>query len=187
MIIGVFGGTFDPPHYGHLGLAEIVLESGKVDQVWFIPVLKHRFDKAPAPFEHRVAMCRMLVEDKKGMHVSEIESELTMPGHTLDLVIALKVRHPNYNFRLVAGSDIYHERDKWHNYDDIIKLAPPLFVERRGIDPIPEPTLDAPAPVSSSILKKLIRAGILPASQVPRPILDYISDRGLYSENGDGQ
>ena len=91
MRIGVFGGTFDPPHMGHLELASIVLESGLVDRVIFVPCLKHALGKSPAGFEHRFAMCKVLVEGKENMDVSDIESRLDTGGRTLDLLKGLTV------------------------------------------------------------------------------------------------
>lgn len=180
MIVGILGGTFDPPHVGHLGLAEIALLSGQVQQVWLVPCLEHRFGKQPEPFAERLAMCRLLVAGRPHLAVSDIESTLEKPGHTLDLVRALRAAHPEHAWRVLAGADIYHERGKWHRYDEIARLAPPLYVARSGVPPIPEPTLDAPEAVSSSELRDALARGERPSLLVPEAVLDYIAAHGLY-------
>jgi nicotinate-nucleotide adenylyltransferase len=182
MIVGIFGGTFDPPHKGHLGLAEIVLHSKACDEIWFVPCLSHRFGKQPAPFQDRIAMCRLLIEDQPHMKVDEIESKLERPGYTFDLVNELLAAHPENSFRVLAGADIYFERDKWHRYDEIARLAPPLYIGRTGVGPISEPTLEAPIEASSTDIRAVIGDGGRPKNLMSRRVLDYISVRGLYQE-----
>ena len=180
MIVGVLGGTFDPPHRGHLGLAHTVLETEQVDEVWLIPCLQHRFRKTPEAFDHRVAMCRLLIAGEPKMKVSIIESTLPRPGYTLELVLALRDRHPDYQFRLLAGADIYFERHKWHRYDEIARLAPPIYVGRRGVPAIAEPTLDAPIEVSSSNLRDALARGERPLEKLTQGVIDYIDAYRLY-------
>ncbi len=182
MIVGILGGTFDPPHMGHLGVAAIALASDNVDEVWFIPCVSHRFGKQPAPFEDRLAMCLLLIKGRPNMKVSDVERELLRTGHTLDLVITLRAAHPDKAFRLLAGSDIYHEKEKWHRYNEIARLAPPIYVERQGIEPIPEPTLKAPIKTDSSNLRIALARGERPIDTVPTEVLDYIETNGLYRE-----
>jgi nicotinate-nucleotide adenylyltransferase len=180
MIAGILGGTFDPPHAGHLGLARVALASGLVDRAWLVPCFAHPLGKRPAPFDDRVAMCRLLVREEPAMEVLGIERELGGAGRTLDLVLALRAAHPGVALRLLAGSDIWHERHLWHCYDEVARLAPPIFVRREGAPPIPEPCLDAPPQVSSSDLREAIARGERPAHLVPEPVLAYIAARGLY-------
>lgn len=178
--VGVLGGTFDPPHCGHLGVVRVALESGRVDEVWLVPCLRHAFGKQPAPFPHRLEMCRLLIGGEPRARVSDVEAELDRPGRTLELVRLLAERHPGIELRLLAGSDIYHEREKWHRYDEIAALAPPLYVERRGVETIPEPVLEAPPRVSSTELRRLLAEGRRPLELAPAAVLDYALDSGLY-------
>jgi nicotinate-nucleotide adenylyltransferase len=180
VIAGILGGTFDPPHVGHLGLARTALSSGLVDRVWLVPCFRHAFGKQPAPFEDRVAMCRLLVQGEPAMDVLEIEREIDGGGRTLDLVRALMAANPGVGLRLLAGSDIWHERTQWHRYDEVARLAPPIFVRREGAPPIPEPCLDAPPQVSSSALREAVARGERPVDLVPEPVLAYVAARGLY-------
>ena len=185
MITGILGGTFEPPHLGHLQVAATVLAAGLVDEVWLVPCLTHRFGKAPAPFAHRVAMCELLAGEDPRIRVSDIEAELNRPGYTLDLVKRLQADHPDVTFRLIAGTDIYHERDKWHRYDEVAELAPPIYVERRGEPPIPEPTLEAPPKISSSDIRAALHRGERPSDVTLDTILAYIDAHQLYLTKND--
>jgi nicotinate-nucleotide adenylyltransferase len=180
MKIGVLGGTFDPPHISHLIAATSVLKVGLTDEVWMVPCLRHRLGKAPEPFPHRLAMCRLLVEDHPKIRVSDIEASINRPGYTIDLVQRLIQDFPEHLFRLIAGADIYHQRSQWHKYDEVAVLAPPIYIARLGVLPIPEPTLPAPPEISSSELRAALIRGESPVEQIPKPILDYIHAHGLY-------
>ena len=182
MNIGILGGTFDPPHFGHLGMATHVLKTGQVDEIWFIPCLTHRFGKAPTAFAHRVAMCRLLIDRRAQLKVSEIEKVLNRPGYTLDLVERLRSDHPMHRFFLIAGQDIYHQKAKWHHYDEIAALAPPIYVARVGERPIPEPVVEAPPNISSSDIRRRLSRNDSVAGLLPDTIRDYIEVHHLYAE-----
>ena len=180
MIIGILGGTFDPPHNGHLIAATRVLDAELTDEVWLIPCLAHRFGKAPADFEHRLAMCRLLIAEQPNLRVSDIEVTVNRPGYTIDLVNRLRADYPGDTFRLIAGTDIYHQKSAWHRYDEIAALAPPIYVERRGEAPIPEPTLAPPPNISSHELRDALQQGERPEDRMPGSVIDYILANGLY-------
>ena len=183
MKVGILGGTFDPPHIAHLGLARNVLSSGLVEEVWLVPCLRHRFGKKPAPFRDRLAMCKLLIENEDHMKVSDIEQRLERPGYTLDLIVALGEANPKIDFRLVAGTDIYFQKDSWHHFEEVIRLAPPIYVARQGIDPIPEPTLPMPPAISSTDVRLALQSGKHPTDAVPIKILQYIEAHAIYGRN----
>jgi nicotinate-nucleotide adenylyltransferase len=178
--IGILGGTFDPPHVGHLGVVDAALASAEVDRVLLAPCVGHALGKAPAPFAHRLAMCRLLVAGEPRAEVSDAEREIATPGRTLELLGVLRGRHPGATLRLVAGADSYFERDEWYRFDEVARLAPPLWVGRRGVPPIPGPHLPAPPEVASSELRALLAAGGRPEDLGPAAVLDYIAAHGLY-------
>ena len=178
--VGIFGGTFDPPHGAHLELARTVLAHGASDRVLFVPCFRHAFGKRPAAFEHRVAMCELLVDGEPRMEVSGLEAAMENPGRTLDLIEALAAARPGDRFRLIAGSDIYCERDKWYRFDEVERRAPPVYVERRGVPPIPVPTLPAPADVSSSAIREQLAKGRGPRELLPPRVAEYVERHRLY-------
>lgn len=183
MKIGILGGTFDPPHLGHLGMALNVLKTGKVREIWFVPCLAHRFGKAPTAFEHRVAMCRILIAGHAPLSVSTIEKSINRPGYTLDLVIRLIADFPTHRFYLIAGQDIYHQKENWHHYNEIALLAPPIYVARVGEPPIPEPLVEAPIDVSSSEIRQLLAEKQPLEDRIPAEIVEYINTHKLYTKD----
>jgi nicotinate-nucleotide adenylyltransferase len=180
MEAGIFGGTFDPPHNGHLALCRTVIGSGLVDRLLVVPCLVHAFRKQPVSFEHRVAMCELMVGTEREISVSEAEAAIEEPGKTLMLVRHLMEENPGVGFRLVVGSDIYHERDRWYEFDKVARLAPPIYVERRGVEPIPEPVLEAPPRVSSRDVRHALERGVVPTDLLPEAVAAYIVSNQLY-------
>jgi nicotinate-nucleotide adenylyltransferase len=183
-IVGIFGGTFDPPHVAHLELARIVLAHGAAHRILFVPCFRHAFGKSPASFAHRVAMCELLVAGEPQMEVSGIEAAMEKPGRTLDLVEALEAARPGDRLRLIAGSDIYYERDKWYRYDEIERRAPPVYVERRRVPTIPAPALPAPSDVSSSAIREQLAKGRAPRELLPPRVAEYVERHRLYGCGG---
>lgn len=182
--IGFFGGSFNPPHIGHQMVCLVALASGEVDEVWLVPTVRHAFAKPLAPFADRMEMCRRaasLLCARVSVHGIEAERQ-DGPSHTLDTLVELARRHPEHGFRLVVGADILAERDRWHRWDDVVALAPPLVIGRAGSQPEARGTaqlLELPN-VSSSDLRRRLRAGEDAVPLVSRPVMDYIAERGLY-------
>jgi len=133
--IGVFGGTFDPVHEGHLGLAGQVLARGIVDQILFVPALnpphKHM---ARAWFADRVAMLRGALAGQKNMRVSTIEEDREGPCYTLHTLEALQQQQPDAHLVFLMGADSLVDFTKWYCYDQILALADLLVLSRPGID-----------------------------------------------------
>jgi nicotinate-nucleotide adenylyltransferase len=179
-VVGIFGGTFDPPHGAHLELARTVLAHCAADRILFVPCFRHAFGKRPTAFAHRISMCELLVADEPCMEVSEIEKGLENPGRTLELVAALESARPGDRLRLVVGSDIFFQREKWYRYEEIERRAPPVYVERRGVPPIPVPALPAPPDVSSSAIRERIAAGADPRALLPPRVAEYVERHRLY-------
>jgi len=104
--IALFGGSFDPPHVGHLLAAAYVLATEPVDELWFVPVLQHPLDKPlVAPYEHRVALLERLAADLHRARVSRAEQE-SGEGRTVDLLEWLHRKHPDTRWALVLGTDL---------------------------------------------------------------------------------
>ncbi len=187
--VALFGGSFNPPHVAHQLVALYVLETTGVDELWFAPTARHPFAKHLADFAHRVAMCeRAAAALGPRVRVTQVEDELAArPGfvssRTLDTLHELRARHPATRFRLVIGADILAETDKWHRWDEVARLAPPIVVGRGGHAAPPGAhvsELAMPA-VSSTEVRRRLGAGEAVGALVPAAVLGYIAEHRLYA------
>ena len=107
MRIALLGGSFNPPHVGHLLAAHYVRATQDVDEVWLLPTFRHPFGKRSEDYEHRVRMCERMCTDASGwLKTSRVESEVGKDGRTVDTLEFLHARHPGVDFSLIIGSDI---------------------------------------------------------------------------------
>ena len=183
MKTALFGGSFNPPHAAHQLVALYVLETCELDELWFVPTFAHPFHKPLVDYEHRVAMCELAAAPLGARaRVSRAEADLAaQPGfvssRTYDLVEMLRARDPARRFHLVIGADILQETAKWHRWDDLCALAPPIVVGRPGY---PHSQV-AVADISATRVRELIAAGDPAVSSlVPHAVLRYIAGHGLY-------
>lgn len=181
--VGVLGGSFDPPHCGHVMLASYALAVGPIDALLVVPAFAHAFGKQSSSFEHRVAMCReaFSVLDPARVSVSEIERELPAPSFTYRTVEALAERMPGVELRWIIGTDI--ETDRWKNVERITELAPFLVVGRAGHDAGQTPELPLVIPeVSSTALREAFREGRPVTGLVSASVERYARTHGLYRD-----
>src|SRR5687768_3789019 len=115
--IAVYGGSFDPPHLGHVLACAYVLAAHAVERVLIVPVGQHPFVKRLAAFEHRQAMCEQAFGDLRRVEISSIEQELPVPSLTVRTLECLQQRHPTAAFRLVIGSDLLPETATWSEFE----------------------------------------------------------------------
>ena len=133
MHVALLGGSFNPPHVGHLLAAHYVRATHAVDELWLMPAFLHPFGKALAAFEHRVVMCNLLCADASGwMKTSEVEREVKSDGRTADTVAFLKSRHPQMRFSLIIGSDILLDLPAWKEIERLKALAEFIVIHRAG-------------------------------------------------------
>jgi nicotinate-nucleotide adenylyltransferase len=187
----VFGGSFDPPHCAHVLVATYVLATEAVDGVLVIPTFQHPLAKAAvAPFEHRVRMSELAFADLRRVEVLPIEGELGGESRTLRTLEALAQRRPGDGLRLVMGADLLSELPRWHAFDRIRALAPPIVIGRRGGDAPPQ--LDwlaqhPPTPALFDVSSREVRSRLLGESDdawldrlVPASVLAYARAHRLY-------
>ena len=179
----VFGGSFDPPHFGHASVCHYLLDCMGADGVLMAPTYKHPFGKSSAPFEHRLEMCRRLVSSFSGrVQVSEIERDLGGEGRTYDLLTSLSQAHPQTRWALCVGADILGEVERWYRWDEICELAEVIVLGRGGYRPGALPGMQPVTlpEISSSEIRRQLGLGEPVWGWVPCAVIDYIHDSGLY-------
>jgi nicotinate-nucleotide adenylyltransferase len=178
--VALLGGSFNPPHVGHLLAAHFVRATQPVDEVWLVPSHRHPFGKPLVAFEHRLKMCEAIARDAAGwLKVSAVEREVPGEGRTVDTLEHLHERHPSSSFTLVIGSDILPDLPKWKDVPRIEQLATVLVLHRAGH---PSPRAFGPplAQVSSTEIRDRLARGEEPVDLVPRAVLAYVRKHALY-------
>ncbi|MBM4373385.1 MAG: DUF2520 domain-containing protein, partial [Deltaproteobacteria bacterium] len=185
MRIGVFGGSFNPPHHAHVMAAGLALSGGAVDRLLVLPSCAHPFAKPLAPFEDRMEMCRRAFAlFGQRVEVGDLEARLPAPGYTVDTLRALRRERPGDSLRLVLGTDLLDEVDRWKDFPEVCRLAPPLWIGREGrraveagADLVPFPLPD----ISSSGIRARLAGGCPVEGLVPAAVAEYLRDRALYT------
>ena len=182
--LAVFGGSFDPPHIGHVFLATYALSVRGVERVLVVPTFEHAFGKPLHAFAERLAMCELAFGLLAGCEVSPLERELGGVSRTLRLVEELARRHPDHQLRLLVGSDILAQSARWQRFDDIVALAPLLVAERAGHrSSAPEGASSPLLPeVSSSTVQAALARGDDVSHWLPRAVASYIDQHALYRD-----
>jgi nicotinate-nucleotide adenylyltransferase len=200
MRIGVFGGTFDPVHLGHLILAEQCREQGRLDEVWFIPSARppHKLDRYLTPFPQRAEMLALAVAGHPAFRIDEIEMDRPGPSFTADTLAELLDRHPGAELLLLLGSDTLPDLPLWHNPQEVVRRAGLLVVMRPGHPLLPEAELRArlQLPEGTPLWMQAVEAPLIDIASrdlrrraaegrslrylVPRAVECYIQDKHLY-------
>jgi len=147
--IGLFGGTFDPPHVGHLALAEWARQALRLDRVLFVPAGRppHKGRARISAVEHRVAMTRLAVRDNPAFTVSGLETRRDGPSFTVDTLRALRRREPRARIYLLMGADSLAEFPTWRDPEEILAFAKLAVAPRPGAaPPSPAPRRGTGAP-----------------------------------------
>lgn len=180
MRLAVFGGSFDPPHVGHVAVAAMTLALTDADELLVVPCFEHAFGKPTAtPFSHRLAMCRAAFADLRRTTVSDLEATLGGTSYTLRTLEHLAKERPGVALSLVVGADAMRDRRSWHRFDAIEAMADLVVFARAGV-PLDDPTLPAPPGVSATEVRRRLAAGEPATSLVPAAVLRYIDEHGLY-------
>lgn len=131
MNIGLLGGTFNPPHLGHLLIARQVLDYTDCDAVWFVPGYKHTFHKPAVAAEHRIEMLRLLLVDVQieKVFINTVEIDHQLDGHTINLLPLLPNDH---QYRFIIGSDQLPTFHFWGEWQSLLRQLPFLVFPRYG-------------------------------------------------------
>ena len=198
MRVGFFGGTFDPPHLGHLAVAQAAKHSFTLDQVLFAPVglqpLKQ--NSGFASYSDRFYMTQMMCEGSPGLRVSAIDAPRKdgRPNYTIDALTALQAQLPETARFAIVGADAFGALRRWHRPDDLLEIAEWIVVHRPGSPSGPWESLrlsdrqrarvhalpDLDVLVSATQVRLRLRAGE-PCDDLLAPtVLRYIRERHLY-------
>lgn len=184
MKVAFFGGSFNPPHVGHV-LAASYARSVGFDKVLVVVVHQHAFSKPLEEFEHRVEMARLAFEPLAGVEVSSIEARLPAPNYTVHTLQALLAERPDWQMRLLMGSDVLTEAAHWHAFEQVERLAPPFVLGRAGAPHPDAAGVELPDVSSTEVRACLSNAGDPAAAKwldrhVPAAVLAYVQARRLY-------
>lgn len=190
--IGVLGGTFDPPHIGHVGIAHRVRSALGLDEVLFV-VAHDPWQKSgsrtvtAAP--HRLAMVEAAVSGEEGLRCCPLEIERGGPSYTVDTLEELRRLEPAAILVLIVGADAAAQLDTWHRPEDLPGLARLAVVDRPGMPPAAAPPAwdvvhveGLPEDISSSTVRRRVAAGEPVGQLVPDGVLRYIAEHGLYAD-----
>lgn len=196
-VVGIYGGSFNPPHYGHLLTGITVLQKQLVDQVVYVPVNKHPDGKNLAPFNDRLEMCIRMVQGFVPFRVSDIELEIPGVSYSIKTVKAIISEYNGIHtrpenrcsFRFIVGYDCVLARHTWgSNWNEINSLAPVLPVSRLGLEAKDEEykpiELITQSSISSTEVRNRVKQGLPVDNLVPKAIEKYIHEKGLYINNG---
>jgi nicotinate-nucleotide adenylyltransferase len=205
--IGVFGGTFDPVHVGHLILAEQCREQGRLDEVWFVPSARppHKLEWPLTPFAQRVEMLSLAIAGNAAFRIDASEKDRPGPSYTADTLAGFLQRLPGAEFFLVVGSDTLADLPHWREPLRVVERAALLVVERPNCPvppadelraalrlpetvPLRQQVVQAPLiDISSRDLRRRAAAGRSLRYFVPRAVECYIAEKRLYQgEPGGG-
>ena len=134
MRLGIFGGTFDPIHYGHLLLAECCLEAQTLDQVWFMLAATppHKQQQDISPSSARLEMVNLAIAGHSALKSSSLELDRGGVSYTVDTLTQILQEDPNCELFLLLGTDSWHDLSNWHKPEEICQLATPVVVHRAG-------------------------------------------------------
>ena len=191
MRIGIFGGTFNPPHLGHLIVAEHVRSELMLDKILFVPaaIPPHKVNHDIVSSEHRLAMLRLAIQDNPHVDVSEIELRRGGVSFTIDTLDGLKAEHPTDEFFLLIGMDNLLEFHAWKSPESILELATVVVMTRPGVEAkdVPPAMRDrvriCPVPeigIASRELRKRVSKGKSIQYLVPDSVREYITQHDLY-------
>lgn len=187
--IGVLGGTFDPPHFGHLLVADQVRVELGLNEVWLMPAgdpWQKSGDRAITPKHHRLELTQLAVGDTPGLCVSSVEVDRDGPSYMIDTVQHLSASQPGTDWLLVMGADTANGLDTWHRHTELAELVEIVVADRPG-NALRPPAgwrwrrVDVPGlDISSSDIRARLRAGRSARFMCPQAVIDRTRALGLY-------
>lgn len=185
MNVALLGGSFDPPHMGHLFASLYVLQATTIDEVWWVPCGEHPSGKNLTGYERRLGMCAQALHGMANIHISTVDQ-----GHisyTAETVTRLQKLYPHFEFSWMLGSDIVKDLPDWHLWNELSKMLPFIVTIRSGYpcsyDSVQRVDLDLTEfnilpmempQISSSLIRERIRIGKSYTGLVPLLVYEYL-------------
>ena len=191
MKIGLYFGTFNPIHIGHLIIANHMAEHSDLDQIWFVVTPHNPFKKKSSLLDdfQRLEMVYRATQDYTKLKPSDIEFNLPQPNYTINTLVHLQEKHPDYAFSLIMGEDNLKSFHKWKNYELILEnhhiyVYPRISKDRvetqfdghKNIHVIDAPIME----LSSTFIRKSIKAGKNVQPMLPQHVWEYLDEMNFY-------
>ena len=183
--IGIFGGTFDPIHNGHLILARDAAETLQLASVIFVPaaISPHKLEREPASPAIRLEMVRAAIEGDPAFAFDAMELERPAPSYAVDTVETLRQREPAAEFFYLIGEDNVSRLGTWHRFAELSKMAQFVVLDRGGLNTEhPYPAIRRHLDISATDIRKRVASGRSIRYLVPPAVETIIRERQLYLE-----
>ena len=190
--IGLFFGSFNPIHIGHLILANYILENSDMDELWFVVSPQNPFkDKKSLLTDHnRLDMVQLAVKNYPKMRASNVEFSLPKPSYTIDTLTYLKEKYPNYSFALIMGEDNLDSLSKWKNAEKLMSdyqiiVYPRTFegekkdseyLQHENISMVNAPIIE----LSATEIRNMIKEGKNVRPMLPQEVFEYLDGSSFY-------
>jgi nicotinate-nucleotide adenylyltransferase len=197
MKTGLYFGSFNPIHLGHLAIASYMVEFTDINQVWFVISPQNPLKRRGTLLAdyHRLELVERAIIGDSSLKASDIEFKLSKPSYTIDTLTYLSEKHARHNFILIMGEDNLHTLPKWKNYTELLNRYPIYVYPREGKSPIPQEVLkileigkitlvNAPRiEISSSFIRQSIRGNKNMTHFLPKKVWEYIDEMNFYKKN----
>ncbi len=191
MKVGLFFGSFNPVHIGHMIIADYMVDRSDIDELWMVvsPHNPLKEQKSLAKDYDRLHLVNLAIDDHPKLRASNIEFGLPKPSYTIETLTYLSEKHPNYEFKLIMGGDNLATFHKWKNYEQILANYKILVYSRpryelgeleyhSGVTIVEAPLLD----ISASYIRKAIREKRSYRYLVPDKVYKYLFGSNMYQE-----
>ena len=193
MNIGLYFGSFNPIHIGHLIIANQLVENSNLDQIWFVVTPHNPFKKKSTLLDNfqRLEMVFLATKDYNKLKESNIEFNLPQPNYTINTLTYLKEKHPEYQFSLIMGEDNLKSFHKWKNFEIILEnhniyVYPRIskgavntqFSGHQKIHKVEAPIIE----ISSTMIRKAIKEGKNVEPLLPKHVWEYLDEMNFYKK-----
>lgn len=191
MNIGLYFGSFNPIHTGHLIIANHILENSNLDKIWFVVSPRNPLKDAQTLLNEydRLHLVELAIESNPKFRASNVEYHLPRPSYTINTLAYLSEKFPLEHFTVIMGSDSYHNLPRWKNYEQILTYYGIIVYQRPGFEleastlPATVQALKAPLlEISSTYIRHQVKEGKSIRYLVPQSVEEYILGNAYYKK-----